>query len=128
METTKENIIVMWLKWHFYEMPQFLFSAWKNYIFFVSNFFSVPLLLSTFFSPWRRYAWRYPRGFDIGEYYKVFISNLFSRVIGAMMRFVLIIFGIIAQILVIVAGFIIILFWVLMPFIVIALIFIFFYV
>ena len=94
----KENIISMWFTWHFYEMPRFLFSVWKNYIFFVTNFFSVPLLLATFLSPWRRYAWKYPRGFDIGQYYQVFISNFFSRIIGAIARLVLIVIGILAQI------------------------------
>ena len=118
----KENIITMWFVWHFYEMPQFLFSVWKNYLFFMANFFSVSLLLSTLFSPWRRHAWKYPRGFDIGEYYKVFISNLFSRFMGVLMRIVLIIVGIIAQIFVVIAGIIIMVFLVLMPFIAIGLV------
>lgn len=117
----QENTITMWFLWHFYEMTKFLFSVWNNYIFFVMNYFSVPLLFSTLFSPWRRYKWSYPRGFDISEYYKVFISNFFSRIIGAMARLVLIICGIVAQIFVIVTGIIIIVFLILMPFVVIAL-------
>ena len=127
-EAKKENIIAMWFSWHFYEAPKFLIGVWQNYIFFVSNYFSLPLLLATFFSPWRRYAWRYPRGFDIGEYYKVFISNIFSRIIGAMMRFVFIVLGIMAQIFTIITGLIIILFWVLIPLIIIGLMLFFFYV
>ena len=128
MENYKtNNLITSWFLWHFFEAPKFLFSVWKNYIFFVLNYFSVSLLLSTFFSPWRKYRWQYPRGFDFGKYYEVFISNIFSRIIGAFLRLILIIIGIIAQILVIIAGIVVILFWILMPFIALALIFFLFY-
>ncbi|OGZ69438.1 MAG: hypothetical protein A3F47_01755 [Candidatus Staskawiczbacteria bacterium RIFCSPHIGHO2_12_FULL_38_11] len=127
-EIKKENILTMWVKWHFYEAPKFLFSVWNNYIFFVSNYFSVFLLISTFFSPWRRYKWSYPRGFDISGYYQVFISNFFSRIVGAMLRLVLIIFGVVSQVLVVIAGIIVILIWVLMPFVAIALIILMLYV
>ena len=123
MEYSKEedNIITSWFVWHFYEMPKFLFLVWKNYLWFGSNFFSIPLLILTLFSPWRRYKWRYPKGFDIGEYLSTFISNIFSRFMGAICRIALIVFGIITQIFIFTAGVIVILFWFIMPFILVAL-------
>lgn len=122
------NTIGAIFNWHFYEMPSFLFLVWKNYIEFVFNYFSIHLLFLTLFSPWRRYKWRYPRGFDIGGYLSIFISNFFSRVMGAIARLFLIVIGIIAQIFIFTAGIVVILLWVSMPFIIVFLLFLLFYV
>ena len=112
------NIIVMWISWHFYEMPKFLFSVWRNCLLFGLNYFSIPLLLKTLFSPWRRYNWFYPKGFDVKEFFNTFISNTFSRILGAMCRMVLIIIGVVAQIFIFVTGFAVIFLWFLIPFII----------
>src|SRR3989338_7106288 len=101
----KENIIIGWLLWHFYQVPGFLVSVWKNYIFFVLDFFSAPLLLKSLFSPWRKTAWRYPKGFIITEYLSTFISNIFSRIIGAICRVFLIILSLFALAFVLIIGF-----------------------
>lgn len=115
----KDNIIILWIKWHFFQMPKFLLGVWKNYILFATNYFSLPLLLTTLFSPWRRNAWRLPKIFDIQEYANVFISNIFSRLIGFILRIVLIIIGVIFQIIVLLFGMIVILAWILIPFVII---------
>lgn len=115
----KENIITSWILWQFYEMPKFLWQVWNNYFMFATNYFSLTILLKTFFSPWRRYKWRYPRGLDIQEFFSTLISNAFSRIIGAMMRTVLILVGILFQVFVAVAGFIIFISWLLIPLIII---------
>jgi len=110
------NLITKWFVWHFYEMPQFLFLVWGNYLSFGSYYFSIPILFLTFFSPWRRYRWRYPKGFDVGGYLNVFISNSFSRFIGMILRFFLIILGIIAEVVIFIVGLGVIISWVLIPF------------
>jgi len=116
MENTKENnIFIEWFVWQFYEMPKFLLQIWKNYLEFASNLFSFPLLLKTFFAPWHRYKWRYPKFFNITEFFNTLISNTFSRILGAMVRIVLIIVGILFQIFVVVTGFIIFVGWLLLP-------------
>jgi len=127
-ELEKQNIIPQWVLWHFFEVPKFLLGVWKNYILFALNYFSLPVLLKSFFSPWRRYKWVYPRGFNVAEFFNTFISNTFSRFLGAIMRTALIIIGIFFQIFVILFGFIIFLLWILVPFIIIAgLVFVFAY-
>ena len=122
METPikKQNIFAVWALWHFYEMPKFLFEVWKNYILFALNYFSVLLLIKSFFAPWRRNRWNYPTSFDVGEFLNTFFSNSFSRILGAGMRTVLILVGVCFQFFVIIAGVTVILFWVLMPFIALA--------
>ena len=116
----KQDILIEWFLWHFSEMPRFLLGVWKNYILFALNYFSLPSLLKSFFAPWRKYKWRYPKGFDVGGFFSTLISNAFSRILGGLMRIVLIVVGIIFQVFVIIAGLIIFLLWILVPFIIIA--------
>jgi hypothetical protein len=121
MESTKgQNIIFSWFLWQFFEMPKFLLGVWKNYILFALNYFSLPLLLKSLFAPWRKYRWSYPKGLNIGEFFNTLISNTFSRFLGALMRTVLIIIGVVFQVFVVFAGLFVFLLWVLIPFIIIA--------
>ena len=116
----RQNIFSLWLFWQFYEMPKFLLGVWRNYILFALNYFSLPVLLKSLFAPWRKYRWNYPKGFDVVEFFSTVISNTFSRLMGALMRIVLIVVGIIFQIFVIFAGLMVFLLWILIPFIIIA--------
>ena len=118
-QSNKQNIISLWLVWHFYEMPIFLLGVWKNYILFALNYFSLPALVKSLFSPWHKYRWNYPKFFDVANFFSTLISNGFSRLLGAFMRIVLILIGIIFQVFVIVTGLIIFLLWILIPFIII---------
>ncbi len=118
-KSEKENIIIMWLLWHFYEMPKFLLSVWRNYLLFGLNYFSIPLLVKTLFSPWRRYNWIYPKGFDVKEFFNTLISNTFSRILGAICRIVLIVAGAMAQLFIYLIGIAVMILWFLIPFIII---------
>jgi len=114
------NIVVSFIYWHFIERSRSLLQVWRNFLFFSANFFSTPLLLKTLFSPWRRYNWSYPRGFDVGKYFETIISNIFSRIVGAICRSAMIIAGTIFQVFVLVAGVIIFLGWLFLPVLVLA--------
>lgn len=114
----RENLFVAWLSWQFYEMPKFLFRVWNNYMMFASNFFSFKLLLKTFFAPWRKYKWNYPKGFNLTEFFNTLISNTFSRILGATMRIVLVVVGAVFQIFVALAGLLVFMIWFSIPFIV----------
>lgn len=116
--SNRENIFILWFFWQFFEMPKFLLHIWNNYFTFATNIFSMPLLLKTLFSPWRKYKWVYPRGFDIMEFLNTFISNIFSRIIGVFMRIILIVLGILFQVFVAVAGLVIFVCWLFLPFII----------
>lgn len=112
----KRNILLQWLFWHFLEAPREILKAWKNFLLFNLNYFSIVLLLKTFFSHWRRYKWtNQERGFDIGRFFEYFFSNLISRILGAVVRSVLIFFGLLAQIFIIFAGTIIFVGWLILP-------------
>jgi len=111
----KQNILVQWVFWHFIEMPKNILQSWKDIFRFYLNYFSIPLLLKTLFAPWRHNLLLYPKGFDLGEYFEIFISNLISRTIGAILRFFLILIGILIEILIIFFGLIMFLAWFILP-------------
>jgi len=110
-----QNILFQYLTWHYVDQVRVISRAWKNFLRFNLNYFSISLLLKTLFSHWRKYQWSYGRGFDIKRYAEVFFSNLISRVIGAIIRFFLILIGVVAEIIIVLAGIIVFLGWLLLP-------------
>jgi len=111
----KTNIFFQWLFWQFFEMPGNILKAWRNFLRFNLNYFSIPLLLKTFFSPWRKYKWSCGKGFDIKRYFEALFSNLISRTLGVIIRSFLIIIGLLVEIFIIFAGTIIFLSWLALP-------------
>lgn len=109
------NIILQYLQWHFVDQPRAILRAWKNFLLFNLNYWSVPSLLKTFFSYWRKYRYSYGRGFDIKGYLETFSFNAISRVMGAIMRSILIFFGIISEIFIFFAGIIVFAGWLALP-------------
>ncbi|MFH1509568.1 MAG: hypothetical protein ABID67_00245 [Candidatus Nealsonbacteria bacterium] len=117
----KQNILSQVLVWWLKETPSKLILAWKNFLLFSFNYFSVVLLFKTLFSPWRRYKSSYSGGFDINKYLESFISNLIFRILGAIFRSILIILGLIVEAFILVIGFFILVLWILSPFIIVGL-------
>ena len=111
----KQNILIAWVFWQFFEVPKNILRAWRNFLKFNLNYFSIPLLIRTLFSHWRKYRWAYPKGLAIGRRLEVAFSNLLSRVLGAIMRIILIFIGILAEIFVFFVGAIIFLGWLILP-------------
>jgi hypothetical protein len=110
-----QNIIFKWFFWYLFEVPREILKGWRNFLRFGFNFFSVPLLIKTFFSPWHRYRWAYPKGFDFWQYLEVFFSNIISRVLGAILRFPLIIVGVLLEVFLVFFGLLVFLGWFLLP-------------
>lgn len=109
------QFVLEYLQWHFLEAPKAILKGWGNFLWFGINFFSIPEVVRTFFSPWRGIRWSYGRGFDPGRYLYVFASNLVSRVIGAVMRSLLILIGVLGEIGILFLGLGAFLGWFLLP-------------
>lgn len=116
----KRNIFLKWLFWHFIEVPKVITLGWKNFLKFNFNYFSVGALLKSLFSPWRGDVGDYGRGFDIKKYFDTFLGNMISRVLGAIIRLVLIAIGLACGVFVFFAGLFVLLIWICLPVIVIA--------
>ena len=112
----KYNIILLKITWLYFDVPRNILKAWRNFLLFNLQYFSIPLLLKTFFSHWRRYQSYYPRGLDIKRYFEVFVSNLISRILGGILRSVLILVGLLIELFILFAGLVVFLGWLALPF------------
>lgn len=111
----QKNIFFQYLTWQFIDVPKEILKIWKNFLLFNLNYFSIPFLIQTFFFPWRKYFWAYPKVWDIGKYFEVFFSNLISRFLGAILRFFLIFLGLLVEIFLFFAGILLFLGWIILP-------------
>jgi len=116
----RKNIFFLWLEWQFFEMPLNILKAWMNFLKFNLNYFSIPALIKTFFSPWRRYKMSYGKKIDPGRYFEAFTFNLMSRTIGAILRLFFILAGFLIEIIILLAGIVIFFSWLILPFLLIA--------
>ncbi len=84
----------------------------KNFFIFVFNFFSIPYLLKTLFSPWKRsYRVKERPGFSFEVMWEIITFNLVSRTIGAILRISTILIGILCLGLLLIASVVYILIW-----------------
>ena len=110
-----QNIFFQYLIWHLIDAPKGIIQAWKNYLRFNLNYFSVVLLFKTLFAPWRKYRASYGRGFDFVRYLEAFLSNLIFRLFGATIRSFLILIGLSIEIIIFIAGATVLLIWLISP-------------
>ncbi len=101
--------------WHYGQAYSDMLNIWKNFLWFVSYFFSLKILLSTLFQPWKRMGEDYPRGFDPSVLFQVFIVNTLMRVVGFFVRVIIITFGVISLFTVFVLGIAGFFLWTVMP-------------
>ncbi|MBP9855697.1 MAG: hypothetical protein KBC48_00095 [Candidatus Pacebacteria bacterium] len=86
-----------------------------NFIRFTANFFSLQLLLKTLFSPWRRLGEHYVSGLHPSEWLSTFLVNTLMRIVGAIIRLILIIVGLLMIMLTALGGLLMLIIWVLWP-------------
>ncbi|TSC56576.1 MAG: hypothetical protein Greene071421_118 [Parcubacteria group bacterium Greene0714_21] len=87
------SIAFEYVVWHFAQMPLEIAKAWRNILLFNLEYFSLPVLLKTLFAPWRKIQFAAGKGFNIAKLLEAAASNLISRILGALIRSVLIIAG-----------------------------------
>ncbi|PIR89667.1 hypothetical protein COS93_01175 [bacterium (Candidatus Gribaldobacteria) CG07_land_8_20_14_0_80_33_18] len=114
--SAKQNIILSWLIWHFFETPKGILNAFKNFLIFNFNYFSIPFHFKTLFSHWRRYKELYGKSIvDIKQNFKALTFNLISRVLGAIVRLVTILVGLAVEVFIFIIGLLIFIGWLLLP-------------
>jgi hypothetical protein len=76
--------------WHYTEGYAYSFSFWKNILWMIHRLFSTKTLLKTIFVPWRRLDFEYSKNFDISEYMSNLIINTLMRIIGFLIKSIVI--------------------------------------
>ena len=116
-----ENFLDMFLlprfiKWHFWDKPKKIQSFWNKVIGFYYYYFSIPLLTKTLFAPWKRQLITSDRpGFHLEEIFSKLTFNIFSRIIGATIRTVTILSGLVLIIFIIIINVITVIIWTVSP-------------
>lgn len=109
------SILNHYLLWHYTKAFGEILHVWKNFVWFTLNFFSIPKLLKSFLSPWKRMTEERGQTFNFEDLASFVIINLISRVIGAVLRTVLIVAGIACLLILMVGIVATYIFWILAP-------------
>jgi len=110
--------LVSYAIWHYGKALKTAWSLWGNFIAFVFNFFSIRLLLKTYFSKFGRLGEKYRGGLDLENLLSTFVINTLMRIVGVLVRTVVILTSLVAIILVVISGLILYVIWLALPLVV----------
>lgn len=105
--------------WHYTQALVLYIRVSKNLWWFLVQFFSIPLLLMSLFSPFKRVVEQRRKAWDLEDLAGVLLVNAMSRIIGALVRLTIICIGIVTLVsftLLSVVGYAL---WLLAPFLVV---------
>jgi|SRR3989344_2581249 len=110
-----ESIFFAYLKWHYGKGLRELFGVTKNFLWFITHFFSFKLLLKTLLSPWRRLGEPYNGGFDLKAFASTFIINILMRLVGFFLKAIVLLVGLFSYLFVLSFFLSVLLIWLLTP-------------
>jgi hypothetical protein len=110
--------------WHYGRAILEFSNIYKNILVFLFNFFSIPILVQSYFAPWRRMGEEYKKNIvdDFEAVASVFVINLIMRLVGIFMRTLIIVFGSVFIFVVALLFPIFLIFWLLLPLILVVLV------
>jgi fatty acid desaturase len=108
-------VVFEYLGWQYGEGMQEYLRMWRNIHWVMYRLFSIPLLLKTFFAPFRRTSESYGKGFDPKRYAETLVINLVTRLVGATVRGVLLFIAIAFQAIIAIVGVLLFVFFILTP-------------
>lgn len=109
------QVVQDYLLWHYTRAFRQFLRVWTNLLWFIVHLFSIPQLAASLFSPFKRMTERHHRGESAEDFLGVFLINLLSRFIGAMIRSFLLIIGLSCLFSTIVIGVALYVTWVVLP-------------
>lgn len=109
--------------WHYSSAIRELLHIWKNFLWFTLHLFSVPKLIKTWISPWKRIRAERTRSWDFEDFAGSLTIGLLSRLVGFLVRSIFIAVGSLFLLMVIFLGTALVLSWFVLPLLPLALIF-----
>lgn len=106
-----------YVRWHYGQGIKDLFATMRRCVSFVFSWFSVVFLLETLFSPWKRLGSEYQKGFHPEEFFSALLINTIMRIVGFVIRTVVIFFGLISTVLAIGVSLVVAFVWIFYPFV-----------
>jgi hypothetical protein len=108
-------IVPYYTRWHYTRGIREFVENWVDFVWFISKFFSLGLLLKTLFSPWERMNESYGGRFDIANIIQTFTVNLLMRAVGFVIRVVVLAVGFASIIVATLLGLILFVVWLAFP-------------
>jgi ATP-dependent Clp protease ATP-binding subunit ClpC len=101
--------------WHYTKGIKSFLIIWRNFIRFFWRYSPISFLARTLFYHWHRdISFRGP-GFDIKEFFRILLFNIFSRLMGAIARSAVIIIGLAVEVATFIFGVLFFLIWLILP-------------
>lgn len=88
------SLLFYYLRWHYSIAIRDMVGIIRNFVWFFYEFFSIPLLLQTFFVPFHRLAEKRTQGFHPEAWAEAFVVNTLMRGVGMGLRAFLIVLGV----------------------------------
>lgn len=85
--------VPQYLFWHYTRALREMFAVFGNFFWFLYHFFSIPLLLKTFFSPFERLGEEYKKGLNMEALLGTFVINMVMRIVGIVVRALVVLAG-----------------------------------
>lgn len=104
--------------WYYSKALIDVLSVWFNFMWFITHFFSIPLLGKTLFSPWKRMT-DDSKAKTIENFFEALVMNIMSRIFGAIARLALITIGLCALCLGVIVLCVVLVSWVFFPFLIV---------
>lgn len=115
-------LFLNYIAWHYSTAISDLVVNLKNLLKFVIDFFSLPDLVKTLFSPWRRMGEAYPDRFDPTAFMTALVINTMMRIVGFVMRLIVLAVGLVALVVSVLLAVSFFIIWLFIPLVVFALI------
>jgi ATP-dependent Clp protease ATP-binding subunit ClpC len=104
------------LAWHYTRGTRFYLKRYLFALAWVGHYFSLPLLVCTLFSPWKRLVEKKTgSGFNAADYFRRVSFNFISRAMGAVVRMALLLAGLVTLVVVMISGILGLGVWLVLP-------------
>lgn len=107
--------------WHYGRAWWEMWGIWRNFLWFVAHFFSLAQLAQSWFAPFKRIVEKRTKRFDFEDIAGFVIIGLLSRLIGAIIRTIIITLGVVCLLLTVAGGLFVYLLWAVAPLMIVGL-------
>ena len=109
------RVLLGYIGWHFGSSVTSLTTIWRHLAHHIYRRFSIRLLLSTFFDPWKRMGETYTGQFDVAAMARTALVNAIMRLVGVLLRSVVIFCGLTCYIIFLCLYPVVIILWLFLP-------------
>ena len=107
--------IPQYARWHYGRGIHELKQSIIDFLWFLTQFFSLGLLAYTLFAPWRRISENYSGGFHVGAVMTTFTVNTLMRAVGFCIRVLVLCIGFITIVISVLFSTVLFICWLLLP-------------